>query len=202
MKHFHWLCCAAGAVLMSQSANALDSNLSLNYLKQDLEVTLPTLGSGSDDGDGFGISGVYAFNKIGHISAAYQQVDIENLESSEFRIGGGAGYQVNSVFFPYGRTEFARIDLENQLTNNTADDSGVIFSAGVVLSLTERFQLDGRVGLVALDDTDGGEIELGATARVTDNFGVFASYRGLYLEDDFNNEIDFDDVRAGVRFLF
>lgn len=190
-----------------QSAYALESGIEVNFVAQDLELDTSSFPTLNADGSGIGGQFTYVFGekKIGHMFAAIQSVDLDaeppfagELETTQFRIGGGAGYQVSEVFYLYGRAEFS--NLEFGTNGGDIEDDGIIVSGGAHLTLGDHFRLEGRIGAVIFDNLEGADGELSAHVKFNNVIGIFGAVRAATLEDDFGDEANFTDLRAGVKF--
>ncbi len=178
-------------------AGGVGNNVDVYYVSSGLEVSVPGLGSGDDDGDGFGAKGRFAFSDNLFVSGEYQSVsyDDSDIDYDQLRAGVGINSAVGSQAVFYGLAEYVNADLDDE------SESGYGVHGGVHFAVTDTFSLNGRIGYIDLGDADGMEYLVGAAFKLTDAFGIVADYRVTNLEED-NADLDIDDLRVGVRFTF
>ena len=168
------------------------------YLSSDLELTTP-LGSGDDDGDGFGISGSFRVADQAFLIGEFQSAETDDfdIEIDQLRAGGGfhTVASANGLSF-YGQGEYLQVEVDGE------DEDGFGLHGGLVLAASEQLRFTGQLGYLSLDDVDGLEYLVSAAFDITPNFGLFADYRVSALEDDDASELDLTDVKLGVSLLF
>lgn len=191
----------AGAPLAA-SAGGLSNNLDLYYVSAGVEVDDPFLGSGDDDGDGFGIKGNFAIADSFFLSGEYQAVgyDDSDIDLDQFRGGVGVNSDPAAPAVWYGLAELLNFKLDDG--SDSESDSGFGLHIGGRFAVNEIFAVNARIGYVDIDDADGLEWLIGGDFAFTKQLGVFADYRVTSLEDDTDIESDFDDLRVGVRWFF
>ncbi|MBR9813839.1 hypothetical protein GYB61_08305 [bacterium] len=192
---------AGGALaIMATGAQAGEFDyFDLYFVPQsNLDVNIPGFGSGDVDGDGFGVKGRAHVGETVTLHGEFQSITLDDSDADvdqlRFGIGGHSSADTGARFF--GDVEYVSIDIDG------TDDDGFGLHGG--LSFSGQSQLSGfaRLGYLLLDETDGLEFSLGADLAFTPGFGGFIDYRAIMLEDDSSNEIDFTDLRIGVRFHF
>lgn len=173
-------------------------SVGLYFLNTDVEVTSPT-GSGDDDGDGFGIDGLFRVGDQAFIDAEYQssETDDFDIEIDQLRFGlGFHSLATEGGVTLYGQGEYVSFESDGD------DESGFGLHGGAILPLSPQFHLRGDLGYLTLDDSDGFEFTFGGQFDLNPQFGLFADYRMTSLEDDNDNELDITDIKLGGRFLF
>lgn len=163
---------ASSIVLLSATASAEGGYLGLSVGQTDVDL------SGFDDGDSIAISGGYKFNKNFAIEAAY--VDLGESEDD-----------IDPVW--------------------TLEADGFNFSAVGIIPVNEKIDIFGKVGIfmwdVSLDEAGYGELAsddgtdlsfgIGASANLTEQFGLVFEYQRFDLDDD-----DVTNISIGARFNF
>lgn len=159
-------------------------------------------GLADDDGDGYGVKGRAQFADQLFFSGEYQQneYDDSDLEFTQLRAGVGFMAPINADASWLARAEFINAELEAPGAGSD-DESGFGVHVGAEAALTPRFIVDGSIGYLSIDDTDGPEFRFGGRFLVGPQFSIFADYRLTQLEDG-DAETDFDDIRVGVGFMF
>lgn len=203
MQVLRTLCAALLAgVPLAVSADGMPNSLDLYYVSAGVEVDDPFLGSGDDDGDGFGIKGNFAVADSFFLAGEYQAVgyDDSDLDLDQFRGGIGVNSDPAAPAVWYGLAEFLNFELDDG--TDSESESGFGIHIGGRFAINEIFSLNGRIGYVDVDDADGLEWLIGGDIAFTEQLGAFADYRVTSLEDDTDLESDFDDLRVGVRWRF
>ncbi len=164
-----------------------------------LDVSVPGLGSGDDDGDGFGARIRAPISDVLRVSGEYQSTsyDDTNIDLDQLRAGLEIALGHSGVVIEYVAAELDGDDI---------DGFGIHWRFNTPLS--ETLDLFGQIGYLALEDDDsgedvsGGEFSIGVALRFAPQVSGFVDYRLTALEDDADTEVDFSDFRIGVRFGF
>lgn len=164
--------------------------------KTDLDVNIPGFGSGSDSGNGFGIRGLIPTSPTFALTGEYQgtSYDDSGIDVSQLRLGVGfIGPSTSGVFIEYNSA-----DLDD------ANADGFAIHARLAGNASPTLQLYGDVGYAKLtddsnEDFDGLEFTLGGAVALNTACSLFVDYRKTSLDSD-SLELDFTDIRAGVRF--
>lgn len=192
---------ACGLLLFSGAAGAANGYLDLYFVPSaKLDLTIPGVGSGSDDGSGFGarllapLSGTSAA-----ISGEYQSVgyDDSGIDFDQFRVGLGIIGESRSGVF----VEFVSADLDGSKADGLAVQARLEGGGGGGASFY------GQLGYAKLDDDaenlSGLEFTIGIALPINDQTGAFLDYRRSQLEGhDSGVEFEFTDLRAGIRINF
>lgn len=145
----------------------------------------------SDDGNGFGIKGWFApFGNGVFFNAEYQTTALDFIDLESLRAGGGYYHPLGKTTGVFGYAEF--IDLGSDV-----DESGFGVHGGVHHQFMPMFGVQGQLGYLMLDDTDGLEAGVEAQFNFTPMIGAFAGFRTYLGADDFA-DVTITDVRAGV----
>lgn len=179
--------------------------LSYNYLQVDyvadseLDVTLPGVGSGSTDGDGFVLGGVFSINETFYVLADYSDIGYDgSLDLEEISVGvGGHSNAFTGAIDVFGNLTYENIDI-----GGVGDDDGFGAEIGARALLMDA--LDGYISYKygSIGDVDSNFFKLGGSYALTPNWAVVAEYRTGDYEDDSNAELDRDDLRIGARYNF
>lgn len=144
----------------------------------------------SDDGNGFGLKGWFSPFDVGvFLNAEYQTTALDNADLESLRAGGGYYHPLAKTTGLFGYAEY--VDFGSDF-----DENGFGLHAGVHHQFAPMFGVEGQLGYLMLDDTDGLEAGVEAQFNFTKMFGVFAGFR-TYMgsADDF--DLDVTDIRAG-----
>jgi len=183
-------CSFAAPALAATGNNYVDGYFYLS----DIDV-----GPADDDGVGVGVKGGFQVADQVYLTGEYQTVEYDdfNVDLDQLRLGAGFGPGMGTKGQGiYGRAEYVKFDIDSE------DDSGIGGHVGYALPLSDQFRLNGEVGYLLLDDSDGPELLIGGTYRVAQNFGIFADYRASFLDGDHGGDLDVSDLRIGARFYF
>lgn len=199
--------CAVAMLSVPLAASASGgNNLDLYYLSSGIELEVPGLGSGEDDGDGFGAKGRFAISDALFLSAEYQTAKLDDLDEdlTQIRLGVGGSIPISPELWVSARAEYVDSEIENFFFDGSAlEDDGPAFHAGLVFA-SGGFSLFGEVGYLKLGDSDGPEFSVGAAFAMSEAIGLFLDYRltSLEIDDSDGSEFDIDDFRAGIRLSF
>jgi hypothetical protein len=164
-----------------------------------LDVTIPNVGSGDDDGDGFGVRGMGSVSDEVALTGEYQSTgyDDSGLDVDQLRFGVGlVGKTTSGVFI-----EYVDFDFEGE----KADGFGL--QARLAGQSSAAVGLYGQLGYVSIEDSSeklsGLEFSVGASFRLNEQTALLADFRKTHLEgEDSKIEFEFTDVRVGVRLRF
>lgn len=164
-----------------------------------LDVTVPNVGSGDDDGDGFGVRGMGRVSDEVAFTGEYQSngYDDSGLDVDQLRLGVGLiGKTTSGVFI-----EYVDFDFDGE----RADGFGL--QARLAGQSSAAVGLHGQLGYVSIEDNtenlSGLEFSIGVTFRLNERAALLADFRRTELEgEDSKVELEFTDVRLGVRLGF
>lgn len=193
---------ALALVAMPLTVSAQTNQLDLYYIDAGVEIEQPFVESFEEDGDGYGVKGMFAIADSIFLSGEYQTSNYDSSDNDFEWIRGGIGFAfvAEAPMTWFGMAEAIRIEADNSAGNDS--DSGYGLHVGGRFDFSQAFSLGARVGYIDIDEVDGVEWLVDAGLAVTPVFGLFADYRLTSLEDQDNDEIVFDDLRMGVRLLF
>ncbi len=194
---------ALALLLLPLSAYA--EGVSYNYFEanyiidEELDVDIPGFGSGSDDGDGFAVAGSFAFNETFFGNASYSDASLDDsgLDLSNLSIGVGArSAQWTGAVDLFGVLSYEDTEVDS------LDDSGFGIAGGLRGLLADNFELNGQVKYTDIGDADGVGFKVGGVYAFNPNWGVTGDWSTSNLEDDTGAEVDIDELRVGVRYIF
>lgn len=193
---------AVALLVAPLSSFAQNNQLDLYYIDANVEVTTPIAGSFEEGGDGFGIKGMFAVADGIFLAGEYQTSTYDDSDTDFQQIRGGVGFALatESPLTWFGLVEGISFEFDDGSEDDS--DSGYGVHVGGHYDFSEIFALGARVGYVDIDDASGIEWLVDANIAISPGFGLFADYRLTSLEDDADDEIEFDDLRVGVRLLF
>ena len=159
-------------------------------------------GDGADgdvDGDGWGVKGLLKLTDQVAFNGEYQRSDYDGPSKLDsYRLGAGYYWRYFGV-----AAEYINLNIDSGDIEGTADGVGLF--ARTSWLATSGVAFTGGVGYVRLSDggetLDGVEFNAGLDFRITSNLGLFADYRSTQLKES-GVDIDLNDVRVGVRFVF
>ena len=175
------------------AAGTPDGYLDLFYVPSaKFEITDPGLGSGEDDGDGFGVKGMAPLSEFTVLTGEYQSIGYDaGFDIDQMRIGAGfMGARGGGVMVEY-------LDITEGIE---ADGFGAHLRLG-----SDNFYA--QLGYLMLDggseDVTGPEFAVGFAADFSPTAGLFVDARRSMIEgEDSNVEVETTDIRVGVRFTF
>ncbi|MFA5939998.1 MAG: outer membrane beta-barrel protein [Sinimarinibacterium sp.] len=193
---------ALALLAMPVVASAQTNQLDLYYVDAGVEVTVPGFGSFDEDGNGYGVKGMFAIADSIFLSGEYQTSNYDDSDTDFEQIRGGVGFAfaAEAPMTWFGLAEAIRIKTDDGTDSDS--DSGFGLHVGGRFDFSQAFSLGARVGYIDIDEADGVEWLVDAGLAISPGFGLFADYRLTSLEDEDNDEIEFDDLRLGVRLLF
>ncbi len=171
------------------------------YVNSDLDVSLGSVGSGDDDGNGFGIRASHAFHTnyfaVGEAeSLSYDETDID---VRFLRLGAGANSDPKApvVGFIYGELVNASIDAGG----DDSSETGYGAHFGAKFKPMTNVSLTARLGYVEIDETSGMEGLISGTYSFTPTLGATVAYRALNQSQG-DADLDLSDWRIGVRYTY
>jgi hypothetical protein len=200
MKRYGFLALGTLALLpsLAQAAQPLGAGaVDLYYIPSaGIEVTDPLGPDGDDDGDGFGVKGLFKVAESVALSGEYQSstYDDSDADIDQLRLGVGfVGTGLSGIFAEYDKIDFDGEDID-----------GFSIRARLAGDLNPQFGLYGDIGYALLEsddeDIDGLEFTIGGVLRLNPQAGIFVDYRLSNLEgQDSGVEVELDDLRVGVR---
>lgn len=154
-------------------------------------------GSGSINGDGWGIAGKAAVNPRFDVYGEYQAVNYDNNGGDLNDLRAGVAYNLTPMFDVSG--EFVRLDGDG----NNDGDNGFGAHFGAHTEIAPALRIFGDVGYLTVGDSgDGFEGSVGAAYSFTRQWAAFADYRYTKLNGDNDVDVTLSDVRVGAAFLF
>lgn len=152
---------------------------------------------GKVDGSGFG--GRVEVGGALHLYGEYMQSSLDDnavdMDFSDSRLGVAYRSHMDAGYI-LAALEYAKMDFDF-----LGDQTGVGVHIGGGFNVTDNAALYGRVGMLSLEDIDGPEIRVGASAKLNEGTKVFAEYRSAMLSET-GNDVDVTDLRVGVNFSF
>lgn len=181
------------------------SDVSVYYVNQDLD-----LGGDSIDGDGFGLAGtlILPTSDSGglYIPLEYNDTELDigsgiDLELEDIRAGLGYVGAINPSVSLYGGARYLRMELKiDDFGSGTLDGLGLF--GGARFMLGPAVKAYGELSYVDAENDGGGSLKGGeGTVGIAADFdgpGLFAEYRYLQLEDDF----ELSSFHVGARYSF
>lgn len=193
------------AALIAVSANVAqaedgDSFVGAHYSVSNLDLNVQDVGSGDEDFDGFGFSGIWQVSPTALLRGDFDtsEGDDVDLTLDILRIGAAvAGRHENTL--GYAGVDYTRVRLkvagESDSESGITPVLGLMSDQGVVTFLADA-------GYLIMDDLDGpyvnGEISFTGLAPL----GVFVGYRYYFLDAEGGVDFDYSQLRGGVRYQF
>jgi hypothetical protein len=181
-----------GATLVSGACLAADGGPQWTY--GELNYTRIDFDDLDADGDLLGVGGSIAVTDLFHLFASYDDGEIEadgpvdaDADYSQMRLGGGINYPVSETVDLVGQVSWVNLEIED------FDEDGLGLFGGVRAMLTPKFELNGGVSYVDIDDSDDTALEVGGVYSFTDMFAVSA-------RASFGDEVTFYGVGARLYF--
>ena len=133
------------------------------------------------DGDGFALGGSYALHRNVHLLADYQDVDLDgNADANALALGVGANFPLRQGLDLVTRLRW--INQEIEVGNQSNDEDGYGFEAGLRAMINPQLELDGSIRYVDIDDEDDTSIVIGGLYELTSNFALGGD---IELSDDY-----------------
>lgn len=189
--------------VQAPAATTPGSAIDLFYVANaDFEIS-DGIDSVSIDGDGFGIQGRFKVSESVALGAEYQQVDMDDvpIEITQIRLRVAGSVQLSTGVNLTLEGGYIDADIDFGLGFPSAEGNGPMGHLGVEFRPSRAVTLFGKAGWVKIEDSDGPEFHVGARAKVSDALGILADYRMTSLEES-GEDLELDDLRVGVSFLF
>lgn len=192
----------AAAPFTTMAAAKSGGHVDVYYNDAELEATVPGVGSGDDDGDGFGIRGAARFSEQAFVYGEYQknEYDDSDLEIQLIRAGLGFLFSADRNMELYAKGELVNVDSD--AGGESDDETGFGVHGGIAFLPMPALRLFGEIGYIDIDDASGPEYTIGAAYSFTEQLAVVADYRVTDLEDENDVELELSDLQLGVRFNF
>jgi len=188
---------ATGLLLATSSAWAIGPGF---HLTGYYENGSADSGGESADVDGFGTRGVFKTGMNWLVAGEYNSLDIDNVDFTDWRVGAGYEFDVTPLASVYGQLDY--VSQESKYGGYSYDDKGVGVYFGGEVGLLKLVSAYGRLGYLALDDSNGTELIVGASFAAMPLLRLFAEYHRQDYDVDGAPDTEADSVRVGVRFAF
>lgn len=170
----------------------------LNYIAdQQLEA-----GGADDDGDGFNFNASFAVNETLFVNGGYSDSSLDDtgIDLSTLSLGAGARTSLSDTLDAFGVFSYEKFEVE--VTGASEDEDGYGLAGGLRGLLSPEFELNGQVKYTDLDESDGVGVKVGALYSFMPNWAVNADYGSGELEDDAGDDLDLQELRFGLRYIF
>ena len=142
-------------ILAVFSTSAAAQGLSYNYFQGSYGRVDLDDSSFSADGDGFGISGSYAFNEDFHLSGEYQTAETDfGVDLSLLEINLGYHATVSENLDLIAQVGYLKVDVDASGIIS-ADDDALLIGGGVRAALADNVELSGGIDYIDFDAGDG-----------------------------------------------
>lgn len=185
-----------GVALILSFTSAVADDLSYNYIElgyMNAELD-DDLAGFSVDGDGFGVRGAFELNEDWFVAVGYSAIGFDfGVDLDQLSVGAGYRFGLSNGADFYAALSYLRAEVSAS-GFGSADEDGYGLTVGVRGMLTDKVELNGRIGYSDLGDgADGTAFGAGALYSFTDSFAL-----------GFDLEIDEDVTLYGVgaRFYF
>ncbi len=155
-------------------------------------------GVGKDDGNGFGVRGWVTLSSPFFVHGEYQTTGLDGLDLESLRLGGGFVSDMGGGTMWLGKAEI--IDFGSDV-----DEDGFGFHGGIMFHPSPQFGLFGTLGYLMLNDTDGLELNVGASMGFTKELAGVLDYRvymGEYDVGGTTGDFEVTDLRLGLAYMF
>lgn len=164
----------------------------------ELDVTIPGLGSGSTDGDGFDLSGVFSVSETWFVKGGFESLSYDGGGDLDLlNVGVGA----HSSAFTGALDVFGVLSYEDIDGGSGAEDDGFGLEVGGVLPLSPAIDIAASYQFISYDDFDGDLFRVGGGYALTPQWSVRVDYLTGEYEDG-PVELERDDLSVGVRYRF
>ncbi len=156
-----------------------------------------------DDGDGFAAAASFAFSEMLFVNGSYTDASLDDsdLDVSQISVGVGAhSSEWTGAWDLFGVLSYE--DFEFDSNRGSLDENGFGVAGGLRGMLSEALELNGAVQYVDVGDADGINFKVGGLWKFGTVWAATADYRTGDVEDDGNTEVDFDEIRVGLRYIF
>lgn len=193
------------AVVMTMAANSVqaeggDSFVGAHYSASNLDVTVPGVGSGDEDFQGFGFAGIWQVSPSAVIRGDFDssEADDVDLTLDILRLGVAvAGRHENTI--GYAGVDYTRLRLEAE--GESDSESGITPVVGLMSDQgAVTFLAD--AGYLIMNDVEGPYVNGEISFTGLEPFGLFMGYRYYFLDGDVGIELDYSQLRGGVRCQF
>ena len=158
-------------------------------------------GGGNDDsGTGFGVRGWGMVNPNWFIHGEYEAttLDDSDLKIDQIRVGGGYVSEMSPGTMWLAKAEYVSFGFDDFVP----DQSGFGVHGGIILMADQPFSVMGTVGYLTTDDTDGIELNVGASYAFNKQWGGVVDYRTYMGSVDPSGDVTVSDLRIGVTYSF
>jgi len=196
-------CVVAALIAVSvgvAQAEGGDSFVGAHYSASNLDVSVPGVGSGDEDFEGFGFAGIWQVSPTALLRGDFDssEADDVDLTLDILRVGVAvAGRHENTI--GYAGVDYTRLRLE--VEGDSDSESGItpvlglMSDQGVVTFLADA-------GYLIMDDVDGPYVNGEISFTGLEPLGVFVGYRYYFLDGEGGVDLDYSQLRGGVRYQF
>jgi hypothetical protein len=156
------------------------------------------------DTDGFAVTGSLELG-IFFVQASRFELDGDTLFDTELEdsisaIAAGLTFELpRSQAYGLVRVRRDEFSVSGPLVDEEDDLTFFGVEAGIRVNLTDRFEVNGNIGLPSADE--GTSFGVGAQFFITNNLGITANFRRIEAEDS-GIEAEFDTTSIGLRWSF
>lgn len=150
---------------------------------------------GFDDGIGFGVRGWGSINGPIFLHGEYTTVSLDFADIDVLRLGGGMVGDMQKGLMWLGKAEYIAFGQD-------ADEAGFGFHGGLMFSATPELGLFGTLGYLITDNTDGLELNFGASYAFSRELSGIVDYRTYMGSVDPAGDFDVDELRFAVAYNF
>lgn len=179
----------------SVTAAAQQGNLSYNYLQGSFGQINVEDSAIDVDGDGLGISGLFAIDEDFHLFGEYQTADLDfGVDLNTFEVGVGYHSGMSPNLDVVANLGYFNVEIDAP-GFSSLDDGGLLFGIGLRGRVNRSVELYGGLDYVDFDDSAGEtRANAGLMLSLTDTFGLGLKAQ---LWDDFsifqlNARLDFE----------
>jgi hypothetical protein len=142
-----WLGAALALLPLAGQADTMDYTfVDLAYIDSELDNGLVDV-----DGDGFALRGSLAIHPNFFVFAGYQDLGFDRgLDATAWHVGAGARWPLSDKLDIVGRAGIIQQELE--AGRGSQDDDGFLLGARLRAAIAPRFELEGGLEYVDLDD--------------------------------------------------
>jgi hypothetical protein len=171
----------------------------LNYIV-DEELDL---GGADDDGDGWNFNASFAIDDTFFVNGGYSDVSLDdsNVDVSNVNVGFGGRNTISTNLDAYGVLSYEDFEVDVPGLGDV-DEDGFGIAGGLRGLLSEGFELNGQIKYIDIGDADGFGVKVGGLYTFAPNWAANADYSTSELEDDAGSDLDIDEIRIGLRYIF
>jgi hypothetical protein len=207
MLRKHWILVLLLLPFSAYAEGISYSYAELNYIAdEDVDFSVSGIGSADDNDDGWNFNGSFAIDDTFFLNGSYSDVSIDNFDSSgidvdvnTFNLGIGGRNRISDMLDVFGVLSYE--DFELDTSAGDVDEDGFGIAGGLRGKLSDAFELNGQIKYTDISDADGWGFKLGALYAFTPNWAFNADYSTSELEGG-GADIDYDDIRVGLRYIF